>query len=88
MRRSPLLAIFTTVFINMLGIGILIPVLPLLISQGSPFRVTPENWSFTQGLVMLGSLYAIYPLCIFVAAPILGQSTAGVLESESRYQAC
>ena len=73
MRRSPLLAIFTTVFINMLGIGILIPVLPLLISQGSPFRVTPENWSFTQGLVMLGSLYAIYPLCIFVAAPILGQ---------------
>ena len=68
-----MLAIFTTVFIDLLGFGILIPVFPLLISPGSPFRVTPEGWSFTQGLIMLGWLQAIYPFCIFVAAPILGQ---------------
>ncbi len=68
-----MLAIFATVFIDLLGFGILIPVFPLLISPGSPFRVTPEGWSFTQGLIMLGWLQAIYPLCIFVAAPILGQ---------------
>lgn len=71
--RNPLLAIFTTVFIDMLGFGILIPVYPLLISPGSPFRVTPEGWSFTQGLIMLGWLQGIFPLCIFLAAPILGQ---------------
>ena len=58
---------------DMLGFGILIPVFPLLISPGSPFRVTPESWSFTEGLVMLGWLQGVYPLCIFVAAPILGQ---------------
>ena len=58
---------------DMLGFGILIPVFPLLISPGSPFRVTPESWSFTEGLVMLGWLQSVYPLCIFVAAPILGQ---------------
>jgi DHA1 family tetracycline resistance protein-like MFS transporter len=57
----------------MLGFGILIPVFPLLISPGSPFRVTPESWSFTEGLVMLGWLQGVYPLCIFLAAPILGQ---------------
>ena len=68
-----MLAIFTTVFIDLLGFGILIPVFPLLISPGSPFRVTPEGWSFTQGLIMLGWLQAIYPFFIFVAAPILGQ---------------
>ena len=68
-----MLAIFTTVFIDLLGFGILIPVFPLLISPGSPFRVTPEGWSFTQGLIMLGWLQAIYPFCIFLAAPILGQ---------------
>lgn len=57
----------------MLGFGILIPVFPLLISPGSPFRVTPEGWSFTEGLIMLGWLQGVYPLCIFLAAPILGQ---------------
>ena len=54
MRRNPLLAIFTTVFIDLVGFGILIPVFPLLIGVGSPFRVTPESWSFTKGLIMLG----------------------------------
>jgi DHA1 family tetracycline resistance protein-like MFS transporter len=72
MRKNPMLAIFTTVFIDLLGFGILIPVFPLLITDG-PFRVTPESWSFTQGLIMLGWLQAIYPFCMFIAAPILGQ---------------
>ena len=57
----------------MVGFGILIPVFPLLISPGSPFRVTPENWSFTQGMIMLGWLQAIYPFFTFIASPILGQ---------------
>ncbi len=73
MRKNPLLAVFTTIFIDMVGFGILIPVFPLLISPGSPFRVTPENWSFTQGMIMLGWLQAIYPFCTFIASPILGQ---------------
>lgn len=66
-------AIFTTVMVDMLGFGILIPVYPLLISPGSPFRVTPDDWSFTQGLIMLGWLQAVFPFFIFLAAPILGQ---------------
>lgn len=57
----------------MLGFGILIPVFPLLISPNSPFRVTPADWSFTKGLIMLGWLQAVYPFCTFIAAPILGQ---------------
>lgn len=72
MRRKPLLALFSTVFIDLLGFSILIPVFPLLISN-TPFRVTPESWSFTKGLIMLGWLQGVYPLCIFLAAPILGQ---------------
>ena len=72
MRKNPMLAIFTTVFIDLLGFGILIPVFPLLITDG-PFRVTPDSWSFSQGMIMLGWLQAIYPFCMFIAAPILGQ---------------
>ena len=73
MRKNPLLAIFTTVFIDLVGFGILIPVFPLLIAEQSPFRVTPDGWSFTQGLIMLGWLQAVYPFCTFIASPILGQ---------------
>ena len=40
-----MLSIFSTVFLDMLGFGILIPVYPLLISPGSPYRVTPESLS-------------------------------------------
>lgn len=73
MKKNPLLAVVFTIFLDLVGFGILIPVFPALISVGSPFRVTPEGWSFTQGLVMLGWLQAIYPFCTFLAAPILGQ---------------
>jgi MFS transporter, DHA1 family, tetracycline resistance protein len=72
-RRNPIFAIFLTVFIDLLGFGILIPVFPLLISPGSPFRVTPQAWSFATGLIMLGWLQAVFPFCSFIAAPILGQ---------------
>lgn len=68
-----MLPIFLTVFIDLVGFSILIPVFPLLISPGSPFRVTPADWSPKEGLIMLGFLQAVYPLCTFLAAPILGQ---------------
>ncbi len=66
---------FLTIFIDLVGFSILIPVFPLLIgtAKSQAFRVTPLSWSPTTGLIMLGWLQAIYPLCIFLAAPILGQ---------------
>ncbi len=73
--RGPLLSIFLTIFIDLIGFTILIPVFPLLIgtAKSQAFRVTPISWSPSDGLIMLGWLQAIYPLCIFFAAPILGQ---------------
>lgn len=74
-RVNPLVAIFSTVFIDLIGFSILIPVFPLLIDPrpNAPFRITPAGWSPTSGLILLGWLQAIYPFCIFIAAPILGQ---------------
>jgi len=71
-HRNPILPVFLTVFIDLVGFSILIPVFPLLIGD-TPFRVTPASWSFKDGLIMLGFLQAVYPLATFVAAPILGQ---------------
>lgn len=65
-------SVLFTIFIDVLGIGILIPVLPLLILPG-PERVIPEGWSIATGFIALGWLTAIYPLMQFIATPILGQ---------------
>lgn len=58
-----------TVFLDVLGIGILLPVLVQLIYE----IFMPAGFSFKSSLIMLGLLTAIYPLMQFVATPILGQ---------------
>lgn len=63
-----------TVFIDLLGVGILVPVIPqLLANPESPFYLLPAGWSYKDGLIMLGFLTAIFPFMQFLATPILGQ---------------
>lgn len=72
-HKHPLLAVFLTVFIDLLGVGILIPVFPQLVTPGSPDSILPNGWTVSQGFILLGWLSAAYPLSQFVAAPIMGQ---------------
>lgn len=69
---KPLLVVFITIFIDMLGVGILIPVMPLLVLPGID-RIVPMDWTVAQGFILLGWLSASYPLAQFLSAPILGQ---------------
>lgn len=66
-RALPIVAL--TVFLDVLGIGILIPVLPQLIFE----IFQPAGFSFSASLILLGWLTAIFPLMQFLATPILGQ---------------
>jgi len=68
-----LLTVFLTIFIDMLGVGVLIPIFPLLVLPTSPFRIIPNSWSITEGFILLGWLSAAFPLAQFIFAPILGQ---------------
>ena len=73
-RKNPLAVIFLTVFVDLLGYGILIPVVPLLLTDPtSPYYLLPAGWSVGQGYFLLGVLLATYPLGQFFSAPILGQ---------------
>ncbi len=63
MRRSPLVVIFTTVFIDLVGFGIVIPVLPFY-AEGSRFNATPRT---------VGLLFASYSVMQLIFAPILGR---------------
>lgn len=61
--------VLLTVFVDVLGVGILIPVLPMLIYE----MFLPAGYTQNQSLIMLGWLTAIYPLMMFFSTPILGQ---------------
>jgi DHA1 family tetracycline resistance protein-like MFS transporter len=62
MNRSPLIIIFTTVFIDLVGFGIVIPVLPFY-AEGTIFNATPRT---------VGLLFASYSIMQLIFAPILG----------------
>ncbi len=68
---SPLAAIILTVFLDMLGVGIIIPVMPALFFQPDS-SILPEMASETYRSVMFGLLVGCYPLMQFFGAPILG----------------
>ena len=56
----PLLIIFLTIFVNLIGFGIIIPLLPYYAEQ---FGASP---------LVIGLLFAAYSLCQLLAAPALG----------------
>jgi MFS transporter, DHA1 family, tetracycline resistance protein len=62
MKRSPVIVIFTTVFIDLVGFGIVIPVLPFY-AQSTGFNATPR---------MVGILFASYSVMQLIFSPILG----------------
>ena len=74
LKGKPLLVILSIVFLDLVGVGILIPIVPILLAgPRSPYYVLPAGYTVQQGYILLGWLVAIYPLCQFLAAPILGQ---------------
>src|SRR5438309_3367675 len=56
----PLLIIFLTIFVNLIGFGIIIPLLPF---YAQTFGASP---------VVIGLLFAVFSLCQLLAAPALG----------------
>lgn len=77
MKKSPLFVIFLTIFINLLGMGILIPVLPNLLtnpSDNNPYYLLRGlNLTTEHGYWLYGLLLAIFPLGQFLVTPIMGQ---------------
>ena len=63
MKRSPLVVIFTTVFIDLVGFGIVIPVLPFY-AEGTRFNATPRS---------VGFLFASYSIMQLIFSPVLGR---------------
>ena len=57
----PLFIIFLTIFVNLIGFGIIIPLLPF---YAETFGASP---------VVIGLLFAVFSVCQLAAAPVLGE---------------
>ncbi|MBI5224018.1 MFS transporter [Candidatus Micrarchaeota archaeon] len=68
--KNDLLPIFLVVFIDLLGVGIALPVLGPLLLGNSP--LLSATTSVADRAIILGILIASYPLMQFFGAPILG----------------
>jgi len=65
--------VFLTIFIDMMGMGILIPTFPMLIAPHSLHRIIPADWTTAQGFILGGWLLASFSILQFFFSPILGQ---------------
>jgi MFS transporter, DHA1 family, tetracycline resistance protein len=69
-RKLSLLPIFVTVFIDLIGIGIVIPILAHLFLDAD--GILPISYSVAQRTILYGLLVASYPIAQFFGAPVLG----------------
>lgn len=69
--RNPILSIFITVFIDMLGVGIIIPIFAPLIVQND-LGIVPAHFDQGDRQIIYGFLAATFSLFQFFGAPILG----------------
>ncbi len=72
--KNPLTFIIFTIFLDALGYGILIPIVPLLLADpSSSFFLLPKGYSVQSGYILLGLITAIFPLVQLFSTSILGQ---------------
>ena len=70
-KNYSIITIFFTVFLDLLGLGIIIPILPALLLD--PIGgILPITYSFSARTLLYGFLIASYPIAQFFGAPILG----------------
>jgi len=70
-QKTPLATIFFTVFLDMLGLSVIIPVIPALFFDPDTQFFAAEVSQSTRS-IMYGFIIAIFPLMQFFGAPILG----------------
>jgi MFS transporter, DHA1 family, tetracycline resistance protein len=68
-QRSPLIFIFLSVFIDLLGVGIVLPLLPFYVKI---IEATSPAWMAANYALIVGALTASFSFFQFLFAPVLG----------------
>lgn len=73
MKSQVLPVLFATLLIDMIGFGMVIPVLPILFNDPTSVSFMLHGWSTSGQLFMSGFILALFGLVQFIASPILGE---------------
>ncbi len=65
--------LFATILLDMIGIGMLIPVLPIIFTDPSSPAFILQGYSVSAQYAMAGLLTALFGLMQFISAPLLGE---------------
>jgi len=76
LRARPLPVILFTVFVDLIGYGIVLPIEPLLLADpSSKYYLIPQGLTVSDGYIILGLLIGTYSIAQFLATPIIGQAS-------------
>ena len=73
MHQKPLLVLFITLLIDMIGIGMIIPIVPILFTDPTSPSFLLAGYSRDAQYLLAGLLTAVFGLMQFLGAPILGE---------------
>jgi len=73
MKKRAFQVLFVTLLLDMIGMGMLIPILPIIFTDPTSPAFLLTGYSPTAQYAMAGLLTALFGLMQFVAAPILGE---------------
>lgn len=73
MRKNVLPILFVTLLIDMIGTGMLFPILPIILTDASSPSFLLAGYSVSAQYFVAGLLTAVFGLMQFIAAPLLGE---------------
>ncbi|MEI8096654.1 MAG: MFS transporter [Candidatus Moraniibacteriota bacterium] len=73
MQKKHLPVLFLTLLIDMIGIGMVIPVIPIIFTDSSSSHFLLTGYSVGAQYIFAGAVTALFGLMQFIAAPILGE---------------
>jgi DHA1 family tetracycline resistance protein-like MFS transporter len=73
MQKNNLPVLFLTLLIDMIGIGMIIPIIPIIFTDPSSSHFLLSGYSTGAQYIVAGAVTALFGLMQFIAAPILGE---------------
>lgn len=73
MQRKVFLVLFGTLMLDMIGIGMLVPILPIIFTDPTSPSYLLSGYSLMGQYIVTGVITALFGLMQFIAAPMLGE---------------
>ena len=73
MKKKTLRVLFFTLMLDMIGLGMVIPIIPIIFTDPSSPSFLLEGYSTQGQYIVSGVITALFGIILFFAAPLLGE---------------